>query len=276
MWRNLVDVSELIGKTIVEITGDENSDELWFKCSDGSEYKMHHMQDCCEGVYIEDITGDLNNLLNTPILEAREDHSEEDPKAYHDDAYLWTFYNFRTIKGSVTIRWYGESNGYYSVNVDFVKTQEEDKVETNLKGKVLTQEFITRLDVQLHNDSTVYVFGDNMARLGLGGQASYMRNEPNVVGVPTKWFPGNKEGDFFDDEDLDDPLVKARIDGAFHELSELIHQGINVCFPVKKTENGEELSLGLGLAELHLRAPKVKAYIDAWFKALKDYSKGEE
>ncbi|KKL05458.1 hypothetical protein LCGC14_2605850, partial [marine sediment metagenome] len=36
---------------------------------------------------------------------------------------------------------------------------------------------------------TLFVFGDNMQRRGLGGQAFAMRGEPNAVGIPTKIFP---------------------------------------------------------------------------------------
>ena len=114
----------LKGLTITSIDGlEDDSAEVIFTTSEGRRFEMSHSQDCCERVSIEDVCGDVNDLLNSPILLAEEETSDYDPvdinKEYHDDLYCWTFYKLSTFKGDVTIRWYGESNGYYSVSVDF-------------------------------------------------------------------------------------------------------------------------------------------------------------
>ena len=53
------------GKSIKECkkTSFEGSDEIIFITSEGKKYKMHHNQNCCENVSIEDINGDLRDLL---------------------------------------------------------------------------------------------------------------------------------------------------------------------------------------------------------------------
>lgn len=108
----------LKGKIITEI--DNSVDEIRFTDSDGKVYLMYHDQDCCELVTIDDIVGDLNDLLNSPILEAEVVSNDEGPKnAEYDESYTWTFYKIGTIKGNVTIKWYGTSNGYYSEYVTF-------------------------------------------------------------------------------------------------------------------------------------------------------------
>lgn len=117
-------INELEGKTLKSITGKVGDDEIIFETEDGKKYRMYHPQDCCESVSVEDICGNLDNLIGTPILKATEDESDQNPegvKPEGQDSFTWTFYNFSTVKGDVTIRWYGESNGYYSESVDFEK-----------------------------------------------------------------------------------------------------------------------------------------------------------
>lgn len=124
---------ELIGKTIISIIGmKSDSDNIIFKTSDNETYVMGHYQECCESVLVDDICGDVDDLINSPILIAEERTSEDNPKEiedyeydsyeyYEDVHHTWTFYHIATIKGYVEIRWYGESNGFYSENVDFYK-----------------------------------------------------------------------------------------------------------------------------------------------------------
>lgn len=118
--------AELAGETFnkIIITKDKKCVKLYTK---ETVYKMYHEQDCCESVYVDDVCGSLADLIGAPILQAEEishSNSDADGKPYEDDSIdscTWTFYKLATIKGSVTIRWYGESNGYYSESVQLVK-----------------------------------------------------------------------------------------------------------------------------------------------------------
>lgn len=103
----------------IEQIDDYGGDELIFHMEDGMRYNMKHHQNCCECVYIHEVNGYLDDLLDTEILVAEERTNESDSDSDYGDIEGWTFYEFRTIKGSVTISWYGSSNGYYSIDVSF-------------------------------------------------------------------------------------------------------------------------------------------------------------
>jgi len=139
------ELSVLIGKTLKEVKQTNN--EIIFTLEDDTQYKMFHLQDCCESVGIDDIDGDLQDLVGSPITQSesvsnpefeanwgsafKEDKEwggkQNDKGNYYPESHTWTFYKLATIKGYVTIRWFGESNGYYSESVDFCKVGDEDK-----------------------------------------------------------------------------------------------------------------------------------------------------
>ena len=130
----MAEIKDLVGKTLTEIKN--NDDKLIFIVDDGTQYKMYHKQDCCESVSIEDINGDLEDLIGNPILLAEEVSnyepvSEEDKQKTKETnewgSCTWTFYKLATIKGYVDIRWFGQSNGYYSESVNFIQVGVDPK-----------------------------------------------------------------------------------------------------------------------------------------------------
>lgn len=121
-WHK-IEISVLVG-LVLESVINANDEEIVFKTTTGRILKLYHTQDCCENVRVEDISGDLNDLVGTPILQAEEVSNEPEPAMEHSNSYTWTFYKFATVKGSVTIRWLGESDGYYSERVDFEEVEQ--------------------------------------------------------------------------------------------------------------------------------------------------------
>lgn len=120
-WKN-ADLTDLVGQTLVSVKRDQDlgvGDNIEFTTESGRSYVLCHFRDCCEEVYIEDITGDLQDLVGVPILMAEESTSEDVVQYEWQHRNEWTFYKFATVKGYVTIRWCGGIVPYYSIEVSF-------------------------------------------------------------------------------------------------------------------------------------------------------------
>lgn len=127
------------------------------------------------------------------------------------------------------------------------------------------QRRIYRADLRA-NPHVVYLFGDNLQCIGMGGQAGEMRGEPNAVGIPTKKAPGMHEWDFFTDDEYE-RNCKA-LDIAFDHLQrqrlELMAEYCTDQIPIVIPLDG----LGTGLAELDTRAPRTFAYLQERLRQL--------
>lgn len=124
-----------------------------------------------------------------------------------------------------------------------------------MSNKVRKVKFISRDFVQSNRD-IIFLFGDNLARKGFVGQAAAMRGEPNAIGIPTKHYPGKRPSSYFSDDDFD--AVAPEIDAAFAAIPD----GAQVVVPAA--------GIGVGLADLEERAPKIYAYIEEKILALED------
>ena len=124
-YTDVTNFTNMVGVTMSKIEGAVGDEVMTFVAEDGRRFVFWYEHDCCASCNVEDIVGDLSDLVGSPIVEAEEVSNyapEGDPFAKRDwkpDSYTWTFYRFSTAKGTVTIRWLGESNGYYSESVSY-------------------------------------------------------------------------------------------------------------------------------------------------------------
>jgi hypothetical protein len=117
---------------------------------------------------------------------------------------------------------------------------------------------ITRTDLRSQLDA-LFVFGDNEARSGMGGQAKECRGERNAVGVATKRGPSMAESAMWSDADFD--RCTSIIDRDLEPVFEHIKNGGVVVFPAS--------GIGTGLSQLPTRAPRIMEHIRNRVRELK-------
>jgi hypothetical protein len=141
-WATNLTFGDLVGKTCLNV--EVGDDFIAFVFLDGTIAKMYHAQDCCEDVSIEDINGDVGDLIGTPLLVCDERTNSVEGGDY--ESATWTFYTLRTIRGSVDIRWLGVSNGYYSESVDLWSAEPGIPLSAHTKMALLREAMDTEQD----------------------------------------------------------------------------------------------------------------------------------
>lgn len=127
---------------------------------------------------------------------------------------------------------------------------------------IIFQKIIKRDDLLRNHDpehstsNVLYVFGDNVKRVGLGGQAAAMRHEPNAVGVATKYSPSEP----FGEEPHQIAAQKRIIDEDMKPLFRHVRLGGIVVWPAD--------GIGTGLAGLDRYAPSTLEHIQNKLAAL--------
>lgn len=120
---------------------------------------------------------------------------------------------------------------------------------------VLFQNVIQRGDAR-RNAMALYVFGDNVQRVGMGGLAVELRNEKNAVGIRTKYTPY----EYYGEDDGDVEVQNRLIDEDMKPLFEHVRRGGVVVWPAR--------GIGNGTARLKVKAPSTFAYLERKLEAL--------
>lgn len=122
-----------------------------------------------------------------------------------------------------------------------------------MKNKWLTMvsRFFTIEQCRINFD-TLFVFGDNLLRVGMAGQAS-IREQVNAIGLATKNAPGVNSEDYFNDVNFEGncKVIDEEIEKIKKYAEEKEFKAI--CFPFQ--------GLGTGLSAMQTMCPKTFCYL---------------
>ena len=105
------------GKTITAVWGLKKQEEsVLLSLDDNSQIEFYHEQNCCENVWLEDFEFSGKDIIGGTILDVVLVSEKQEDSDW--GSKTWTFYKIQTSKGELFMRWCGESNGYYSEDVD--------------------------------------------------------------------------------------------------------------------------------------------------------------
>jgi len=109
------------------------SDEEAVIETDRGKLRFFHQQDCCERVNLADGGDELPGIVGKAIVLIEELSNDGAPVPNGGygppESYTWTFYRIVTSGPDVTLRWLGESSGYYSESVSVAWTPCEESGE---------------------------------------------------------------------------------------------------------------------------------------------------
>ena len=131
------ELSEIVGQEIINIycihknCSSSETDSINFVTKKG-EYSLTHNQECCESVWLESVDGNLNDAIGDTVISFELETNVVKPEPVDEYCYvaeygMWSFYKLTTSKNMFTIRFMGESNGYYSVCVEFYRINENEQ-----------------------------------------------------------------------------------------------------------------------------------------------------
>jgi hypothetical protein len=121
--------------------------------------------------------------------------------------------------------------------------------------KIISIKWYTEATLKSNRDK-LFLFGDNEARKGKGGQAEYCRGKPNAMGIRTKKSPSLKDGAFWTDKNYQENIKMMADD--FMAVFDAGYE--TIVLPTA--------GIGTGLAQLKDRAPKTYRWLSSMMKQL--------